>query len=101
MAGNFDLETELSNSYFIALSRYHSQRQRFRSVYPEIDRNLVLDFSELADPITLGRKCFRFLGGDPDFAPDVQRQNVTPTLKQRELAFTRSGLTSFGRFLPA
>jgi hypothetical protein len=96
----FDRRRSVTDGHFVALSSYHAQLARFRSVFPERDRYLVLDFAELRDQPALCHKCFTFLGVDPHHVFEIEPRNVTRRPSAAELALRRSGAQHFARLAP-
>jgi hypothetical protein len=64
-------------------SLYWFQISAYRDYFPD-DQILVLFFEDLkSDPNRLLRRCYEFLGVDPDFvAPNLKEQNVAPNVGQ-------------------
>ncbi len=98
---SFSLKVRPSDPYFLDVSRYHTQITRFRSVFGDRARYLVVDFEALRQPVALCQKLFRFIGVAPDFTPEFALRNVTPKLTSAELWASRNGVYRLGRFFPA
>lgn len=60
-------------------------------MFPERERYLLMTFDELREPLALARKCFEFLGVDPDFEPELTSENITRPYPTLELRFERIG----------
>lgn len=97
---HFDLSSGV-NDQFVHTSRYHAQLARFREVFPERERYMVMEFDELLrDPVGMARRCFEFLGVDTAFEPKERRENLTHPLSTLELRLERLGLGNAGAWLP-
>lgn len=83
------------------VSRYHLQLERFRRIFPERERYLILDFFRLSDPQGLAKECFEFLGLKPDFEiENITSQNAKLKLTEMEARLVYSGIQKSGYWLP-